>query len=200
MTTITETPTKKTQILDAAQNLMLEKGYEATAIDEICKTADVTKGSFFYYFSSKEDLGKELVVRFAGGACDILEQGACCGGDDPLDRIYGYIDMAIQMSKDPQMKGCLVGTFAQELCASHPEIRELCESAFQGTVAMFKKDLSAAKKAYAPKTSIDVDGLAECFLTMSQGAMLVSKATHDRDVMERTLKHYKQYLKTLFGR
>jgi TetR/AcrR family transcriptional repressor of nem operon len=35
------------KLLEAAQELMLAKGYEATSVDEICAAAGPTKGSFF---------------------------------------------------------------------------------------------------------------------------------------------------------
>src|SRR5689334_24216214 len=59
----TYTPTKE-KLLDAAQQLMLSKGFPATTVDEICDTAGFTKGSFFHYFESKEQLGKEVLNRF----------------------------------------------------------------------------------------------------------------------------------------
>src|SRR6266540_1804078 len=44
------------QLLEAAQRLLLERGYEAAALDEVCATAQVTKGGLFYHFESKEQL------------------------------------------------------------------------------------------------------------------------------------------------
>jgi len=43
----------RTAILDAAQGVVLTKGFASTRIDEICETAGVTEGSFFNYFISK---------------------------------------------------------------------------------------------------------------------------------------------------
>ena len=59
----THSPTKE-KLLEAAQQLMLAKGFPATTVDEICEAAGFTKGSFFHYFESKEHLGKEVLDRF----------------------------------------------------------------------------------------------------------------------------------------
>lgn len=47
-------------IIDAAGRLFSMRGFDATSIDEICQTADVVKGTFYYHFKSKEDLVIEL--------------------------------------------------------------------------------------------------------------------------------------------
>ena len=108
-----ENPPAKNKILEKAQGLVISKGYSATTVDEICQKAGVTKGSFFHYFKSKEDLGKQLISRFSCGTQKMLSEGCCGGGKDPLDRIYGCIDFMIRASGHPDFKGCLVGSMSQ---------------------------------------------------------------------------------------
>ncbi|MEZ4656488.1 MAG: TetR/AcrR family transcriptional regulator [Caldilineaceae bacterium] len=45
----------RTNLLDAAMQLMLDKGFTATSVDEICKQAGVTKGSFFTILAAKKN-------------------------------------------------------------------------------------------------------------------------------------------------
>jgi len=54
---------RKNEILDVAQELFLTQGYEKTSIENIIKKVDVAKGTFYYYFKSKEDLLDKLVKR-----------------------------------------------------------------------------------------------------------------------------------------
>src|SRR5262249_4624065 len=54
----------KQKLLDAAQELMLAKGYTATSVDEICEAARLTKGSFFHYFEGKEHLEPPCCRQF----------------------------------------------------------------------------------------------------------------------------------------
>lgn len=46
----------KKRILDAAVELFSKKGYDATRVNEIAETANVTKGLIYYYFKSKEEI------------------------------------------------------------------------------------------------------------------------------------------------
>lgn len=54
---------RKNEILDAAQELFFTKGYKQTSIESIIKKIGVAKGTFYYYFKSKEDLMDKLVKR-----------------------------------------------------------------------------------------------------------------------------------------
>ena len=54
---------RKNEILDAAQELFLTQGYEKISVDNIIKKIGIAKGTFYYYFESKEDLLDKLVKR-----------------------------------------------------------------------------------------------------------------------------------------
>src|ERR1700741_860307 len=49
------------ELLNAALDLFVEKGYAATRAEEVAKRAGVSKGTLFLYFSSKEELFKAVV-------------------------------------------------------------------------------------------------------------------------------------------
>ena len=51
------------RLMDAALDLIWEESYGAVTIDDICKRADVKKGSFYYFFSSKSELAIAALER-----------------------------------------------------------------------------------------------------------------------------------------
>ena len=53
----TATDTRE-RILDAAQQLVMERGFSATTVDAILEAAGSSKGAFFHHFASKADLGR----------------------------------------------------------------------------------------------------------------------------------------------
>jgi len=55
------------ELLDAALDLFVEKGFAATKVDEVAARAGVSKGTLFLYFSSKEELFKEVVRQNISG-------------------------------------------------------------------------------------------------------------------------------------
>jgi TetR/AcrR family transcriptional repressor of nem operon len=193
-------PQTKARLLDAAEGLMLEKGFVATTVEEICEAARLTKGSFFHYFESKDALGRELLERFCASGRRMHE--ACCGADpDPLKRVYAYLDAMIARSREPAgRKGCLLGVFAQELCDTHPRIRAACEQGFREWAKTIGKALAQAKARHAPRAAMNPKGLAEHIIAVMEGSMILGKARGDTRVMARNLRHVKAYVRSLFGR
>lgn len=55
---------RKQELLDAALDLFAEKGYDNTSINDIIEKVGVTKGAFYYYFKSKEQVLDEIVEKF----------------------------------------------------------------------------------------------------------------------------------------
>ena len=63
---------------------------------------------------------------------------------------------------------------------------------------LVREDLVKAKAKHAPKRAIDVNSLAEHFLTVMQGSMVLAKTQRSPEVLEKSLTHFKNYLHILF--
>jgi TetR/AcrR family transcriptional repressor of nem operon len=192
-------PTKE-KLMDAAQGLILERGFVGTSVDDICKCAKVTKGSFFHYFKSKDDLGLKLLMRY----CEVGGKrftDCCCptGEKDPLKRVYSLIDMMTQRAKD-MGHGCLLGCMSQELSDSNEGIRSMADNAFSQMGKWIAKDLSEAKKLYAPKATFKPQELGEYLVSLMQGGALLAKVSRKPSIATANFSHFRQYLKTLYGR
>lgn len=190
----------KVRLLDAAQSLMLAKGFSATTVEEICDKAKLTKGSFFHYFESKEQLGKDVLERFCAGAQERLRP-AGARQDDPLARVYAYVDTLIKLSKEcAGSQGCLLGTFAQELSDTHPEIRALCEQAFGQWAQALRTDLDEAKLRHAPSASFDTKSVAEYLIAVLEGSKILARTQQNAGIVEQNLLHFRRYVDMLFSR
>ncbi len=54
------------ELMNAAEKLFLDKGVETTTISDIVEQAEVAKGTFYHYFSSKNDMLVALANRYTG--------------------------------------------------------------------------------------------------------------------------------------
>jgi TetR/AcrR family transcriptional repressor of nem operon len=198
MRTRQENPATREKLLETAQHLMLAKGYTATSVEEICVAAKLTKGSFFHYFATKEDLGKAVLNRYINTMFQDIHSASFFKKSDPLQRLYGYIDFMVEIAKDPaRSSGCLLGNFAQVLTDTNPEIRIQCASLFKFWSDMLKQELDAAKVVYKVK-GLDTGTLAEHFIATFEGSLMLAKTQQDLDIVENSLAHFKNYLKSLF--
>jgi TetR/AcrR family transcriptional repressor of nem operon len=82
----------RTMILQKSFELIYRKGYQATSIDEIVATTQVTKGAFFYHFKSKDEMGISLINEFLyPGMHDALIK-PLEEGNNPVKDIYGMME------------------------------------------------------------------------------------------------------------
>lgn len=64
---------KKNELVEIAEKLFLEKGYEETSVDDILNASGLSKGGFYHYFKSKEEVLAESISNFAENLLTELE-------------------------------------------------------------------------------------------------------------------------------
>jgi TetR/AcrR family transcriptional repressor of nem operon len=200
-TQLTELPETKRKLVDAGVNLMRAQGFNATTVDEICAAAGVTKGGFFHYFKSKEEIAKAALASFHEGKLKDYGSAPFRKLADPLDRVFGRLDYVKENvgGGKHQTKGCLIGVFAQELAFTNPELRSVCQAFFSKIAEDVGNDLAAAKAAYAPNSSFDPKRLATFYVSIVQGSLLLAKAAEDSEVFAANIEQFRSYLQNLFG-
>ncbi|HEY4416629.1 MAG TPA: TetR/AcrR family transcriptional regulator [Verrucomicrobiae bacterium] len=199
--TIAKLPETKIKLVDAGIQLMRARGYNATTVDDICTGAGVTKGGFFHYFKSKDDIAHAAVARFFEEKANNYETAAFRKLDAPLARVFGRLDYVKESSggNDRVTRGCLIGVLAQELAFTNPQIRDLCQDFFTRVVRDFTQDLAAAKTVHAPGAKFDPAALAQMYLAIVQGSLMLAKIAGKNDVLHENIEQFRDYLKSLFG-
>lgn len=119
------------RIMDAARDLFVEKGYDATSMRAIAKKIEYTPTAIYHHFESKDALIAELCAR------DFLELAARFNNagriDDPIERIRrsgeGYVEFALEnpnhyrlmfmtpMAHDHELEGITHGDPSQDAYA-----------------------------------------------------------------------------------
>ena len=100
MKTIKEGEVRKREILIAARDLFITKGYDQTSVNDILRIVDIAKGTFYYYFKSKEEVLEAIIL-------DIVEDGARRAEqilEDKSIPLVNRIMMAI-MAQAPEFEG-----------------------------------------------------------------------------------------------
>jgi len=201
MTTRTADPPTKLRLLEAAQKLMLRSGFTATTVDEICTDAGLTKGSFFHYFKTKEDLGREVLGHYWASTQARVQSAPFVEIGEPLARLHGYLDLFVALAREPMIeKSCLFGNFSQEVAATHPVLRETCAEGFARWRDQIASDLEEARRVHTPSVDFDSASLADHFIAIYEGSLILAKARQDPRVIEEGVEHFRRYLDVLFSK
>ena len=97
-------PAAREAVVTAARELMTARGYVATTVDLICETAGVTKGTFFHYFGSKEEVAAAALEDYCKQARATIHQAPFFSNPDPSRRFDGFIDFVPNTDK-PSLYG-----------------------------------------------------------------------------------------------
>lgn len=200
MTSVELSGTKR-KLVDAGVNLMRARGYNATTVDDICADAGVTKGGFFHYFKSKDDIARAALTHFHEGKVHDYEAAPFRKLADPLDRVFGRLDYVKESvgGKSHVTKGCLIGMFAQELAVTNPEIRDVCDDFFSRIVRDFSQDLAEAKAAHAPDAKFDPKAVAQFYVSVVQGSLILAKIAGNNEVLRSNMEQFRSHLQFLFS-
>src|SRR5579862_8713794 len=89
---VTQTPTARELLLDAARDLFWEKGYAATGVAELLSRAGVNSGSFYHVFAGKEALLLAVLDNYLEGLEPAVLRPAFAVERDPIARIFAILE------------------------------------------------------------------------------------------------------------
>ncbi len=181
-----------------AMNMIRERGYTATRIDDICEAAGLTKGAFFHYFKSKEQMAKSAAQFFSDFAEGLFANAPFQSIEDPLERFLGYIDLreSILQGEIPSYT-CLLGTMVQEVYVTHPALREACETHIWGHAESLVPTIEEALNQRGI-TGVDARELALFTQAVLQGSFILSKASQSADIAKANVRQLRRYVLDLF--
>jgi TetR/AcrR family transcriptional repressor of nem operon len=120
--------TTKERILDAAEEIMLQKSFHSVGLNEILSAVKVPKGSFYHYFQSKEQFGVELLKHYVADASAFKKRALLTTelAADPYERLVAYLELNIgKMFETGCQCGCLVAKLAAEVATFSDDMREV---------------------------------------------------------------------------
>ncbi|RKQ57171.1 TetR family transcriptional regulator [Vogesella indigofera] len=143
-------PDTATRILDVAERLFVEHGFEATSLRMITQQAEVNLAAVNYHFGSKDALFESVFMRRIGpfvAAClaelDALEQSGQALTAEAL--VLTFIKPCLMLSKDPTKGGALfVRLMSRTLVENHRLLREALNQQYSVFVQRYTSAFQAA--------------------------------------------------------
>lgn len=160
------------RIIEEADRLFYERGYDHTAFADIAEAVGISRGNVTFHYQTKDAILDAVIDRRLAHTASLLERWET-GGDGPADRIKSFIDILIANRAKIMLHGCPVGT----LCAELAKLEHDALSHASALFALFKGWLATQFAALGLKK--EADALALHLLARSQGIATLASALHD---------------------
>jgi TetR/AcrR family transcriptional repressor of nem operon len=164
----------RTALLEAGIDLMIQKGYAGTGIQEILKASSIPKGCFYHYFDSKEHFALEIIRHFDQGFTSEVLSVLRNPERKPLDRLRDYCETT-RKHLEQDKNGCPIAVLSQEMSAQSEVLRaELCTVLGRWRDAI-TECIEEGQKIGEIRTDCDARQLAEVLASAWAGAKMRAK-------------------------
>ena len=192
------------KILDVAQDAVLTKGFDATSIDEIVATAELTKSGFFYHFRDKNALAHALIERHIQVEDRLFDEvfgRAKDLADDPLQVALIALKLLAELIEDMPNghPGCIVATAVYQDRLFNPDVREANRRAVLGWRSRFRAMFDAIVEVYPANDAVDLDDLADMVSSVIEGGIVMARAVSEPSITARQIMLLRSYVRLLFS-
>lgn len=116
---------KTEYLLDKGADILWSKGYNGTSVNDIVKAANVPKGSFYFYFESKEDFAVRALERYYELMFKPTAEILYDKKFSPKQRLLSFYKSRIEKmeSKFQCQRGCMACNLGNEMSTHSEKIR-----------------------------------------------------------------------------
>lgn len=183
-------PSTRERIVEAADTLFYQRGFEKTSFADIADAVGLSRGNFYYHFRTKDDILAAVIALRSDRTQSMLASWTQDAAT-PVDRLRCFAEMLVRNRHDIQRYGCPVGTLCAELAKlDHPAQGDagMLFGQFRDWLRTQFNELGLAPHA---------DGLAMHLLARSQGIAALANAFHDEAFIQREVDLINAWLATL---
>jgi TetR/AcrR family transcriptional repressor of nem operon len=167
----------KEKILAHAAQIVRRKGFNNTGIQEILQNAGVPKGSFYFYFKSKDDLGLALIDYYAQNLPALSASSLTSPETPPLQRLRTFFEgRRLLCNQEEGRSGCPIGNLTQEMGILSEEFQAKLRHVFGRIKGAIRECLEQARERGETKLPLGPEETADFILNSWEGALLRMKA------------------------
>ncbi len=169
------------RILDAANALLIDRGYSAFSYADIADAVNIRKASIHHHFPTKAGLVVAVLKRHRARISEGME-ALDDQIENPLARIKNYYKYWEECIGGGTLSFCIGALLAAEMPSLPEEVQAEVRLHFSMLKEWFERTLKAGLKARAIHLQASVATEAQMLIAVLHGAMLSARATNNRDV------------------
>jgi AcrR family transcriptional regulator len=194
----------RSRILDIAEASVLEKGFQATSIEEIVAGAEISRSGFFYHFKDKNALARAMLERYIdaeNALYDNIFARATELNDDPLHSMLIGLKMLAEMLADmPEgHPGCVIAATAYQDRLFDKGVQDLNREAILGWRRRFRAMVEEIAAVYEPRDDVNMDALGDMVSSVVEGGLVLQRALREHNSASEQIMLLRSYLKLLFS-
>jgi TetR/AcrR family transcriptional regulator, transcriptional repressor for nem operon len=175
----------KQKIIEAGAHIIHHKGYHHTGIQEVLTAAKVPKGSFYFYFTSKEDFGLQIIDFFDQSFRDMTDPITKDDTLSPMGRVEGVFDWFIHLFNEINYTcGCPIGNLAQEMGDLSPDFRRKLNDSVDLMIQTYENLLKAAQEDEEISMDLNTRETAGFIVSSWHGALIRMKIVKGIEPLE----------------
>lgn len=188
----------RTHILEAAFEEIYQRGFQGVSINEIIGKTDVTKGAFFHYFATKQELGYAIVDEILKDLTLSRWIRPLAAYKNPVVGILRQLKKIIDGTSEKEMaSGCPLNNLIQEMSPVDPFFREKLRAVLTLWIDEIEKNLKRAQDLGYVKKDVDTRQAAEFIVTVHEGGFGISKSMRDKNIWRSLYGSLRKYLKSI---
>jgi TetR/AcrR family transcriptional repressor of nem operon len=166
----------KQRILNNGAKLVHSKGFVNTGIQEILDASSVPKGSFYFYFKSKDDFGQALVGHYSKFISALFEKYLGDTNHPPLERLQRFFEDSCKFYAGANFSsGCPIGNLSQEMSDLSDPLREKLNEAYSNMKSAIHACIAEAQNQGQIDRNLDAGNCATFILNGWEGALIDMK-------------------------
>lgn len=181
-------PDIRQRILETGEAIISGKGFSAVGLAEILTASKVPKGSFYYYFESKEQFGEALLEAYFSDYLRRLDALLGAMALPARDRLMAYWQRWIEVqSQEPDSRQCLVVKLSAEVSDLSEAMRRVLQRGTAEVLARLEACLKDGLVDGSLPANLDAPSTAHALYQLWLGASLLAKVSREASPFERAM-------------
>ena len=184
-------------LLEKGTEILWSKGYNATSVNDIVKAAGIPKGSFYFYFDSKEDFAVKAIQKyFDTNFTTIFDIIHDSNEPSPRKRLMNFHEFRLAVLRDElgYTGGCMACNIGNEMSEHSEKIRNAIQAKEKVLIDNITEVIKAGQDAGEIDSSFDARDMASFIEDAGKGAMITMKETKSSYPVENHLNMVKRIL------
>lgn len=176
----------RNNLICAASRLAHIKGFDRTSVQEVMEGAGAGKGSFYYHFESKDELGLAVLEQYRASFMEMLSK--CLDRKNGFDALDCFFNAALEKHRSTGFTGgCLWGNTALEMSDSNPAFVEPVNGVFHEWTEKVRKAIAEAQADGVIRNDASDSDLAVLVVSAIEGGIMLSRLRKDEQALRTCL-------------